>query len=147
MQQIACVLSEYSVVYVSQWLVVITYTYVMFGGFFSCLLLCGSTMEESDRRRLVENMVALENDLDVPALYGHLIQGDVLSHDDVELIDAQMTRRDKAMKFLGILPTKGPRAFAVFVGALKKSQFHLHELLAQGAGSTCPASDAVFLGE
>ncbi|ELU10399.1 hypothetical protein CAPTEDRAFT_188021 [Capitella teleta] len=102
-------------------------------------------MEESDRRRLVENMVALENDLDVPALYGHLIQGDVLSHDDVELIDAQMTRRDKAMKFLGILPTKGPRAFAVFVGALKKSQFHLHELLAQGAGSTCPASDAVFL--
>ncbi|ELU09122.1 hypothetical protein CAPTEDRAFT_58959, partial [Capitella teleta] len=81
-----------------------------------CLLFC--SMDEFHRKLLRVHMVALVKDLDPPSLYPHLLQGGVLSQDDIDSIDAKSIRRNKAIELMSVLPMKGPDAFAGFVAAL-----------------------------
>ncbi|ELU16668.1 hypothetical protein CAPTEDRAFT_192408 [Capitella teleta] len=82
-------------------------------------------------------MVSLERDLDALALRAHLLQGRALTEYDVELIEAEKTRKNQAGKLVGMLMKKGPDAYEVFIAALEESQPYLHKLLQEGAGSTC----------
>ncbi|ELT96493.1 hypothetical protein CAPTEDRAFT_216024 [Capitella teleta] len=99
-------------------------------------------MDESDRMLLNDYMVDLVKDLNPPALYAYLLHNGILSQDDVQLIDAELIRRDKAIKLMSIIPRKGPEAFAVFVASLEKTHPHLHQMLS-GVTRTAP-DDVVF---
>ncbi|MEE4248134.1 MAG: hypothetical protein V2I33_22305 [Kangiellaceae bacterium] len=98
-------------------------------------------MDESHRTLLKDNTDTLVKDIDPKDLYPHLLQHlESFSQDDVERINAETTRRDRAMMLLSILPRKGPDAFGVFVEALSKKQPHLHKLLMEQDAESCVVS-------
>ncbi|ELU04723.1 hypothetical protein CAPTEDRAFT_49795, partial [Capitella teleta] len=76
------------------------------------------SMENSHRQLLNDHLVVLATDLDPSDIYAHLIEGKVLTADDVELVNAQVTRREKVLKLMFMLPRRGPHAFEIFAAAL-----------------------------
>ena len=53
-------------------------------------------------------------------LYSYLRQHRILDAEDQEMIEAKVTRRQKAEKFLDILSTKGPDGFDRFCEGIEK---------------------------
>ncbi|KAM4665216.1 death domain-containing protein CRADD-like [Discoglossus pictus] len=50
----------------------------------------------------------------------YLFQEGIITKDQLDVIDNQMTSKDKSMKLLDILPTRGPNAFRVFLESLNE---------------------------
>ena len=55
-------------------------------------------------------------------MLAHLIAQEIITTDMQERIMGKETRKDKVQVLLRILPTRGPRAFGVFVEALRQTQ-------------------------
>ncbi|ELU07296.1 hypothetical protein CAPTEDRAFT_195932 [Capitella teleta] len=86
-------------------------------------------MEEKHKKCLERNLYDICQDLDPSAIYASLIQGNVLTFCDTQVIDAEVTRSGRALKLVEILQRKGRHAFDVFINALKSNHRHLHDLL------------------
>ena len=61
--------------------------------------------------------------------------GRVLTEIDKEEIKAQSTRQERCVTLLEMVPRRGPFAFAVFVGALRKEVPHLASDLIQAGNN------------
>ncbi|ELT99944.1 hypothetical protein CAPTEDRAFT_189681, partial [Capitella teleta] len=86
-------------------------------------------MDEKHKNVLAKNLVNICKVLDPSDIYDFLIGGDVLTWRDMEMIEANETRSDRALKLVEILQRKDPTAFDVFINALKSNYRHLHDLL------------------
>jgi CASP2 and RIPK1 domain-containing adaptor len=75
-------------------------------------------MNEEDRNKLRRSRTFLVKDLDTKNILDALYSKNILSAEDVERINAQMTRADRVRLLLDILPTKGPKAFQGFIESL-----------------------------
>ena len=69
------------------------------------------------RVQLVENINALQ-------LTDYLLQENILVSEDVEVILSKVTTKEKARTLIEIIPTRGLKAFDIFVAALKQYQHH-----------------------
>uniref|UniRef100_A0A1A8DFY7 CASP2 and RIPK1 domain containing adaptor with death domain n=1 Tax=Nothobranchius kadleci TaxID=1051664 RepID=A0A1A8DFY7_NOTKA len=79
----------------------------------------------------------LVSDTIVPFLY----QEDILTDAQVEEIESQVTNRQKTLKLLEILPTRGPRAFRTFLRALQDFSWVRDRLLLELQAAPGPADD------
>jgi transcription initiation factor IIE alpha subunit len=77
------------------------------------------TMNPQHSTRLREMRVELVSNLDVRVVIDHLLQEGIITSDDYERIRRKEIRSDSVRELLDLLPTRGPRAFDVFVTALK----------------------------
>ena len=84
-------------------------------------------MENRHREVLKRRRCSLVADLDVGHIIDQLIQDDVISIDDSEIITAETTRRKQARKLLSMLPSRGPDAYNSFKKGLNTSYKHLEE--------------------
>ena len=80
-------------------------------------------MEARHRSILRRHKSILEKDLEPKGVLSELTT--VLDQNEEEQISVQPTRKEKCDKLFEILPRKGPKAFEVFVEALKKQSPHL----------------------
>lgn len=87
-------------------------------------------MEKRHKKILIKCHETLVEDLDPIDVFPHLIQKEVLNlHHQERIKNIDPTRRGKNEELLTILPTRGPKAYAVFVKALEKTQPFLACLL------------------
>uniref|UniRef100_X2B7S8 CARD domain-containing protein n=1 Tax=Capitella teleta TaxID=283909 RepID=X2B7S8_CAPTE len=70
------------------------------------------------------NLTALTNDLYPAEVFPFLTQESILTENDMDVINAETTRRQQAFLLVTTLYRKGPKAFSVFVEALKDSHQH-----------------------
>ena len=82
---------------------------------------CG--MEEKHRLILRNHQATLKKDLEPNRILSYLVE--ILDETDEGEIKAQPTKEKRCDKLLEILPSKGPKAFEVFVEVLKKHALHL----------------------
>lgn len=80
-------------------------------------------MEEKHRLILRSHQSTLKKDLEPNRILSDLVE--ILAETDEGEIKAQSTKEKRCDKLLEILPSKGPKAFEVFVEALKKHALHL----------------------
>jgi len=82
-------------------------------------------MEELHKRILKDNHLRLIEDLDLKSsgsvFFAYLIQARIITSMDQESITAFSTNHAVNGEFLRLLPSKGPRAFKAFIGALRAS--------------------------
>ena len=71
-------------------------------------------MNKKDRKLLLENRLAFVENVEAEDLLGHLFQDGILSENDKEKIEVQVTRRDRIELLLDTLPRRGPKAFTKF---------------------------------
>ena len=84
-------------------------------------------MEERHRLILRRHKSILEKDLEPKGILSELTT--VLDQNEEDQIKAQSTRIERCDKLFEILPRKGPKAFEVFVEALKNPWPHLASYL------------------
>lgn len=76
-------------------------------------------MEPKHRALLREHRLKLSEELLVTeSIVQFLYQEEILSQHQVEEIESQPSNRQKSLKLLDILPSRGPRAFSCFLQAL-----------------------------
>lgn len=76
-------------------------------------------MEPQHRALLREHRLKLSEEVLVTeSIVQFLYQEEILSQDQVEEIESQPSNRQKCLKLLDILPSRGPRAFGCFLQAL-----------------------------
>jgi len=80
-------------------------------------------MQQADAERLRKNRVDIVADLDVHRVLDRLIQTSIIVSEDHELISSKPTSQERARLLLDILPTRGPRAFGIFVNALREADY------------------------
>lgn len=87
-------------------------------------------MDDGHRARLIEHRLYFIKNVDVRSLFTPLMQEDVLTRDDCELVLSEgRTTSQKAEAFLDLLPRKGPTAFAALCRALRpRHRFVLQNL-------------------
>lgn len=88
----------------------------------------------------------LVSDTIVPFLY----QEDILTETQVEDIESQPTNRQKSLKLLDILPSRGPRAFDSFLRSLEDFTWVRDKLLLElqtrpGPGPSSPGETRLHL--
>ncbi len=81
----------------------------------------------------------LVSDTIVPFLY----QENILTEAQVEDIESQPTNRQKSLKLLDILPSRGPRAFDSFLRSLEEFSWVRDELLLELQTRAGPSSTGV----
>jgi CASP2 and RIPK1 domain-containing adaptor len=86
-------------------------------------------MDSKDKTQLIQHLSTLTEDLSPVELFPLLTQEQILTESDVQLISAEVTRRQQAYLLLTTLLRKGPKAYAVFLEALKDSHPHVHAML------------------
>jgi len=86
-------------------------------------------MESLHRRVLTRRHYDLVKDLDVAHIVDQLIQDEIISIDDVDIIEAESTLRRKAQRLLRMIPSRGPTAYSSFLAALHTNFKHLEENL------------------
>lgn len=79
----------------------------------------------------------LVSDTIVPLLY----QEDILTDSQVEDIESQTTNRQKTLKLLDLLPSRGPRAFNTFIRSLDEFSWVRDRLLLELQGPTGPGPE------
>jgi len=78
------------------------------------------TMESRDAEKLRKNRVKIVESVDARKLTDVLFQEGILVNEDLEIINSKVTSAERARTLLDILPTRGPRAFKVFIDALSR---------------------------
>ena len=84
-------------------------------------------MEERHRNILRRHKSILEKDLEPKDILSELTT--VLNQHEEDAIKVQSTRMERCDKLFDILPRKGPKAFKVFIEALKNQTPHLASCL------------------
>uniref|UniRef100_A0A3Q2XLY3 Caspase 9, apoptosis-related cysteine peptidase n=1 Tax=Hippocampus comes TaxID=109280 RepID=A0A3Q2XLY3_HIPCM len=91
-------------------------------------------MEDHHKKILQRYRINIVTSLDPSCLYDRLLQKGVFTQDMIEKIKSSGTRRDQARQLARDLPTRGSRAFPLFLECLQASEQHtLAELLQSGA--------------
>lgn len=80
-------------------------------------------MEDIHKNYLKRNRVKLVADLKVHSFLNHLIEEEILTPRDKEIIDSKPTNSAAVEHLLDLLPTKGGRAFSCFYRILEK-EYH-----------------------
>ncbi|CAL1527015.1 unnamed protein product [Lymnaea stagnalis] len=87
-------------------------------------------LKAEDERRIRQNFVYLKEEIDGKHIVDHLYQRNVISLDDKEEIDSQITRSQRTEKLLTILLNAGPgAAYQVFYDALEEQYNHVAKVL------------------
>ena len=87
-------------------------------------------MDPVDKDTLRSHQVDLINDLEPRDILGHLYEDEVITENDVELIDKGKTRRERCQSLLFLLPRRGPTAYGCFRKALQETSYtHLSDQL------------------
>lgn len=73
----------------------------------------------------------ITQDLEPKDIYAYLVSEEWLSDDDCELIDAEPTRKRRAVKFLSILHGRPSGAFECFHKSLEHEAPHLARVISQ----------------
>lgn len=90
---------------------------------------------ESQRQLLIQNRLAIVQDMRVRRILDILYSQGIVTFDDCERIESHPTNADRARALLDIIPEKGYRAFRSFRLALQESYPHLAQLLKGDAQS------------
>ena len=85
-------------------------------------------MDFSHRNNLRYCRQKIVEDLDVLDIIDNLIENEILDDETQERIMSERTRRDRVRALLDTLPTRGPRAYKVFIGALERDYAWLAEV-------------------
>lgn len=89
------------------------------------------SMDEKDKRSLVQCRTKLIRDLEVNPVLLQLFEAGILTADQVEKISCNDTSGRKNRALIDILPKRGPTAFKFFLEALiNTGQRHLNDILA-----------------
>ncbi len=80
------------------------------------------SMTTKHRKQLVMNRVQFVKDLDTEGVIPYLIQEEVINQDMADRVMANTTQRNRNAAFLDLLPTRGDRAYGIFVDILKNSE-------------------------
>jgi len=80
-------------------------------------------MQRTDAERLRMSRVDIVTDMDVHKVLDHLHQDFIITPEDYERICNKETSQDRARLLLDILPTRGPKAFGIFVQALQEAGY------------------------
>lgn len=108
-------------------------------------------MEPEHRALLLQHRLKLSEELLVTeSIVQFLYQEEILSQHHVEEIESQPSSRQKSLKLLDILPSRGPRAFNCFLQALDDFSWVRDGLLlelqkgaARGHGATGVSTPAI----
>ena len=84
-------------------------------------------MEKAHRNNLRHCRQKIVEDLDVRDVLDILIENDILEEESHEKIISEKTRRAQARSLLDTLPTRGPRAYTVFLESLSENYSWLVE--------------------
>ena len=76
-------------------------------------------MEKAHRLTLRHCRQKIVEDLDVTDVLDSLIENEIVDEEQLETIQSRSTRAARVRCLLDTLPTRGPRAFQTFLGALK----------------------------
>ena len=104
-------------------------------------------MESQHKDVLIMCHEALLEDLEPSDVLPHLIQTKVLTFDHQEIIKNITSRKGRCEEFLTILPTRGPRAYEVFVKALEKTQPFLACILLRAGRYRRSVCDIAFVSQ
>lgn len=88
-------------------------------------------MDRRDAEKLRQHRVALVETIEARKLTDFMIEKGILVSDDAEIIDSKTTRAERARTLVDIIPTRGPRAYEVFIAALSKDYSWLADELRQ----------------
>ena len=80
-------------------------------------------MDPRDSDKLRRKRVRIVENVDARLLIDFLFQEGILVTDDCEIIQSKVTAADRSRTLLDILPTRGPRAFGIFIAALRQSHY------------------------
>ena len=86
-------------------------------------------MDFSHRNNLRYCRQKIVEDLDVLDIIDNLIENEIVDDETQERIMSERTRRDRVRALLDTLPTRGPRAYKVFLGALERDYAWLAEVI------------------
>ena len=87
-------------------------------------------MDAAEKDTLRSHQVNLINDLEPRDILEHLYEDEVITENDMELIDKGKTRRERCQALLSLLPRRGPTAYGCFRKALKETNYtHLSDQL------------------
>ena len=84
-------------------------------------------MEKNHRNNLRHCRQKIVDDLDVRDVLDTLIENEILDEENHEKILSEKTRRAQARSLLDTLPTRGPRAYPVFLESLSEAYSWLVE--------------------
>jgi len=84
-------------------------------------------MENSHRNNLRHCRQKIVDDLDVKDVLDTLIENEILDEESHDKILSEKTRRAQTRSLLDTLPTKGPRAYSVFLDSLREHYSWLAE--------------------
>ena len=84
-------------------------------------------MEKTHRNNLRRSRQKIVDDLDVREVLDTLIENEILDDESHEKILSEKTRRAQARSLLDTLPTRGPRAYSVFLESLAENYSWLVE--------------------
>ena len=84
-------------------------------------------MEQTHRNNLRRSRQKIVDDLDVREVLDTLIENEILDDESHEKILSEKTRRAQARSLLDTLPTRGPRAYSVFLESLAENYSWLVE--------------------
>jgi hypothetical protein len=84
-------------------------------------------MEQTHRNNLRRSRQKIVDDLDVREVLDTLIENEILDDESHEKILSEKTRRAQARSLLDTLPTRGPRAYSVFIESLSENYSWLVE--------------------
>jgi hypothetical protein len=73
----------------------------------------------------------LMNELDFPLISESLIEENVISRNEAEIMDAIKMRREQNKQFVDLLKNKSPHVFKKFMFVLQTAQPHLHEIISR----------------
>ena len=86
-------------------------------------------MDFSHRNNLRYCRQKIVEDLDVLDIIDNLIENEIVDDETQERIMSERTRRDRVRALLDSLPTRGPRAYKVFLAALETDYAWLAEVI------------------
>ena len=84
-------------------------------------------MENTHRNNLRHCRQKIVDDLDVRDVLDTLIENEILDEENHEKILSEKTRRAQTRSLLDTLPTKGPRAYSIFLDSLRENYSWLAE--------------------
>ena len=90
------------------------------------------SMDEVHQSILRHNLVALCNELDVNLIINNLIQEDVLTFQEWDVIQLKPLKTERARDLVTLLVRKQTSVFDSFMRSLKGPHKHLYELLLAG---------------
>lgn len=94
-------------------------------------------MDATHKEILRTHRLNLSNQLLIgDTIVNFLYQENILTENHVEEIQAQITNQKKTLKLLDILPTRGPRAFDIFLQSLEEEFIWIKDKLLQDLNSS-----------